>query len=109
VKACGNQSSAYSLYSSTLKIEAVCSSETSVDFKRTTRPYIPEERTVHNHGYENHRFYYSLLFQCRKHVFLRRMPSSGMWLRVVLVLTDVTEESIASIFPVEKSAREEPT
>jgi hypothetical protein len=31
-------------YFSTLKIET-CSSETSVDFQRTTRRYIPEDRT----------------------------------------------------------------
>jgi hypothetical protein len=34
-------------YSSTLQMEAVCSSETSVDFQRTTRRYIPEDRTLH--------------------------------------------------------------
>jgi hypothetical protein len=36
---------------------------------------------------------------------LWRMPSSGMWRRVILVWTDVSEESIASIFRVQKSAR----
>jgi hypothetical protein len=30
-------------YSSDLKMEATCSSETSVDFQRTTRRYIPED------------------------------------------------------------------
>jgi hypothetical protein len=35
-------------YLSTLKIEAKCSSETSVDFQRTTRRYILGDRTVHN-------------------------------------------------------------
>jgi hypothetical protein len=29
-------------------MEAICSSETSVDFQRTTRSYIPEDRTVHS-------------------------------------------------------------
>jgi hypothetical protein len=32
-------------YSSTLNLEATCSSETSVDLQRTTRCYIPEDRT----------------------------------------------------------------
>jgi hypothetical protein len=32
-------------YSSTLKMEATCPSETSVDFQRATRPYIAEEGT----------------------------------------------------------------
>jgi hypothetical protein len=36
------------------------------------------------------------------------MPSSGMFRRVDIVLTDVSEELIASIFWVEKSASEEP-
>jgi hypothetical protein len=33
------------VYSSTLKMEPVCSSHTLVDFHRTTRLYIPEDRT----------------------------------------------------------------
>jgi hypothetical protein len=36
-----------------LKMEAICSSETSVDTQRATRLYIPEDGTVHNHRYEN--------------------------------------------------------
>jgi hypothetical protein len=32
-----------SAYSLTLKMEAICYSETSVDFQRTTRRYIPED------------------------------------------------------------------
>jgi hypothetical protein len=39
---------------------------------------------------------------------LWRMPSSEMWRRVDLVWTDVSEERIAPIFRVEKSASEEP-
>jgi hypothetical protein len=31
---------------STLKMEAICSSETPVDFQRTTRRYIPEDGTL---------------------------------------------------------------
>jgi hypothetical protein len=38
----------YLTYSSTLKIEATYSSETSVEFHRTTWRYIPQDRTVHN-------------------------------------------------------------
>jgi hypothetical protein len=33
-------------YSSTLKMKATCFPETSVDFQRTTRRYIPEDRTL---------------------------------------------------------------
>jgi hypothetical protein len=35
-----------SAYSSTLKMEAICSSDTSVDFQRTTCSYIPEDNTL---------------------------------------------------------------
>jgi hypothetical protein len=38
-------------------MEATCSSETSADFRRTTRRYIPEDRTCYNHGYENLKSY----------------------------------------------------
>jgi hypothetical protein len=41
------------LFFSTLKIEAICSSETSVDTQRTTRRYILEDGTLHNHHCEN--------------------------------------------------------
>jgi hypothetical protein len=37
-----------SAYSSTLKMEAICSSETSVDFQRTTRRYIPGDSTLNS-------------------------------------------------------------
>jgi hypothetical protein len=40
-------------FSSTLRMEATCSSETSVDSQRTTWRYIPEDRTLHNHRCEN--------------------------------------------------------
>jgi hypothetical protein len=42
-----------SAYSSTLKMEATCSSEMSVSFQRTTWRYIPEDRILHNHQCEN--------------------------------------------------------
>jgi hypothetical protein len=38
--------------SPTLKMEATCSSNVSVDFQRTTRRYISKERTFHNHRWE---------------------------------------------------------
>jgi hypothetical protein len=41
------------VHSSTLKTEAVCSSETSVDFYQTTWHYTPEDSTLHNHQCEN--------------------------------------------------------
>jgi hypothetical protein len=38
---------------STLKMEAIYSSETSVDTQQTTQRYIPEDGTLHNHRCEN--------------------------------------------------------
>jgi hypothetical protein len=43
--------------SSTLKMGAVCSSETSVETQRTTRRQIPEDGTLHNHCCENLKSY----------------------------------------------------
>jgi hypothetical protein len=34
-------------------MEAICSSEKSVDTQQTTRRYIPEYGTLHNHRCEN--------------------------------------------------------
>jgi hypothetical protein len=38
------------------EMEATCSTETSVDFQRTTRRYIPEDRTLRYHRCENLKF-----------------------------------------------------
>jgi hypothetical protein len=43
-------------YYSALKMEATCTSETSMDFQRTRR-YIPENRNLHNHHWENLKSY----------------------------------------------------
>jgi hypothetical protein len=37
-----------------------CPSETSVDTQRTTRRYIPEDRTLHNHRCENRKSYITI-------------------------------------------------
>jgi hypothetical protein len=42
-----------SAYSSALKMDEIYSSETSIDFQRITRRYIPEDSTVHNYRFEN--------------------------------------------------------
>jgi hypothetical protein len=41
------------LISSTLKMEAICSSETSVETQRTARRHIPEDDIFYNHRCEN--------------------------------------------------------
>jgi hypothetical protein len=50
---CGLRRQCYSSYSSTLKMEATFSSETSVDFQLTTQRY----RTLHNHRSEDLKSY----------------------------------------------------
>jgi hypothetical protein len=46
-----------SAYFSALKMEAICFSETSIDFQRTTRRYITEESTLRNYRCENLKSY----------------------------------------------------
>jgi hypothetical protein len=41
----------YLAHSSTPKMEAICSPETSVDFHRTSLRYIPADRTLHGSFY----------------------------------------------------------
>jgi hypothetical protein len=48
------------IISSTLKMEATCSSETSVATQQTIQRYIPEDDTLHNHCCENLKSYVSL-------------------------------------------------
>jgi hypothetical protein len=50
---------------SAMKMDATCSSETSVDFQRTTRRYIPKVSNLHNHCFENFKSYdISLVYFC---------------------------------------------
>jgi hypothetical protein len=44
---------AYRAYSSTVNIEAQCSSQTSEDFYQITLHHITEDDTVHSHRIEN--------------------------------------------------------
>jgi hypothetical protein len=53
------------LIPSTLKMEAICSSETSADTKRTTRRHIPEDDTLNNHRCETLKSYESIS-DCRE-------------------------------------------
>jgi hypothetical protein len=45
------------LISSTLKMEAICSSETAVETQRTTRRHIPEDNAFNIHRCENLKSY----------------------------------------------------
>jgi hypothetical protein len=50
-----------STYSSAFKMEAIYSSEASVDFQQTTRSYIPDDSTLHNQRSENFNSYKFLI------------------------------------------------
>jgi hypothetical protein len=68
------------VYSSIQKMEAICSSETSVVFQRTTWRYIPEDRTLRNHRCENLNSY--LLHSTLQHMNVVRgqlTPWSPFW------------------------------
>jgi hypothetical protein len=52
------------LISSNLKMEAICSSETSVDTQRTTPRHIPENDIIHNHRCGNLKSYTSYHVGC---------------------------------------------
>jgi hypothetical protein len=66
-KLCSKKAPALKLVScsaySSLKMEPICSFETSVDFQRTTRRYIPEVSTLHNHCCESFKPH-NLMFFC---------------------------------------------
>jgi hypothetical protein len=42
-------------------MEAICFSETSFDFLRTARHYIPEDRNLYNHCSENRKSYIEVM------------------------------------------------
>jgi hypothetical protein len=68
---------------STWKIEAICSSESSVDTPRTTRRYIPENGTLHNHRCANLNSYMVISFE---HRFLPELLYRSVTLRVLYLL-----------------------
>jgi hypothetical protein len=95
----------YSAYSSILKMEVICSSETSVDFQRTTWLYIPEGRTLHNQGCANlksyMRFVVCRLFLCLC-VFIQYVDVrlGSMW-RFQRILFSVQDFSCPRLVPSE--------
>jgi hypothetical protein len=69
-------------YSSTVKMEATCSSETSINFHRNTLHYIPDVRILHNYRYENLK--YCVIFCCfwcfsLVSLFWKNKMKGGLW------------------------------
>jgi hypothetical protein len=90
---------------STLKMEAIRSSETSVQFTKSTRPHISEDGILHSHHRENLKFYIkSLFFRNISHVnevarftrnkhenpniFVRNCRYVVRWIYLVIKVTD---------------------
>jgi hypothetical protein len=83
---CQAELASCSAYSSTMKMEAIFSSETSGDFQRTTRRYIPEDRALHNHRCENLKSY-TCRSSCKASVILCHVSTwTGMWWYILLEL-----------------------
>jgi hypothetical protein len=74
------------IISSTLKMEAICSSETSVASQQTTRRHIPEDDTLHNNRCENLKSYmfHSFTLRTMLRCFNVQIRSGGILLYINL-------------------------
>jgi hypothetical protein len=81
---------------STLKMEAICSSETSVATQQTTRRHIPEDDTLHKHRCENLKSYTKIYFtsQFRVPNFHENGDSVSSFLLVLDVITNFFNHSV---------------
>jgi hypothetical protein len=82
---------------STLKMEVICSSKTSVEFQWTTRRYISEDSTVHNHCCENLKSYIVYLLFCKTDLLshpTRIPPMEGIWEQAALENTGSKMEKV---------------
>jgi hypothetical protein len=61
------------LSSSALTMKVTCSSKTSFDFQQTTWHYVVEDRTLHNHLYENLKSYNTSVFLQGKDLFMHEL------------------------------------
>jgi hypothetical protein len=68
-------------YSSTLKMEAICSCEKAVDFRRTTQSYTPGDRSLHNHCCEIH-----LLLSSHVHRGLPSFPTKNLYALLISLM-----------------------
>jgi hypothetical protein len=79
-------------YSSTLNIEATSSSETAVYFQRTARRYIPEDKTYHNHRWENLKSYRTPFYPIFRIIFQKNNLSSYSDGKHMIVASNKIEE-----------------
>jgi hypothetical protein len=75
------------VYSSTLKIEASCSLETSFKFQRTLSHFIPECRSLHKHRCEYLKSYIVVL--CITRIFQMRSVSFALLISVDIHLLQI--------------------
>jgi hypothetical protein len=77
-----------------LKMEAICSSETSIDIQRTTRRYSPEVSTLHNHRCENLKSY--ILSLCSSLNGSDQVPHPHTTVKIILLYRPVIRHSSAA-------------
>jgi hypothetical protein len=78
-----------------MRMEAVCSSETTVDFQRTERRYVPEDSTLHKHRCENLKSHNSWSLCCSLIVEIFR---ATLWKSKIVVLWVLTPCSLVDCF-----------
>jgi hypothetical protein len=57
-------------------MEAKFLSEMLVNFQWNTRRYVPEDRTLHNHGCESFKSYEVLYYAQRAHIYDRKVGTN---------------------------------
>jgi hypothetical protein len=72
-------------YSSTQKLQAACSSETSVDFQWTIWRYILEAGSLHNDCCENLKSYIILILNVRRTTFKKEYDAMGYHLQFPII------------------------
>jgi hypothetical protein len=81
-------------------MEATSSSETSVDFQRTTRRYIPEDGALHNHPCENLKFY--IVWGIVNSILIVMVLSESNWYLTKIIsvrpLYNLPVTSVSSVF-----------
>jgi hypothetical protein len=80
-------------HSSALRMEATCSSKTSVDFHLTIHNYIPDNRTLHNCCCENLKLYLIISAPLqRKYAYFRSSVSTSIYTKIQLTLQSPAED-----------------